>query len=126
MLDGRIDTQGVIKELRARGVLDDITHEESVEAHKEEQAAEVAEKSDNPNAEVDADAEAENGDPKPADKKNPRKLIEDEKRETGNVKWSIYHTYLKASCVALGSIGWRCMLTRPWPDRTGHGLSCFS
>ena len=31
--------------------------------------------------------------------KIPRKLIEDEERESGNVKWAIYNTYLKASCV---------------------------
>ena len=39
MLDGRIDTQGTVKGLRARGILDDITHEESIEAHREEQVA---------------------------------------------------------------------------------------
>lgn len=96
MLDGRIDTQGTVKDLRARGVLDDITHEEKAEAAKEEQAVEAAEKG--ANAEVDADAEPE--DAKPVEKaKKPRKLIEDEKREEGSVKWSIYNTYLKASCV---------------------------
>ena len=91
MLDGRIDTQGTVKDLRARGVLEEITHDEAVEAHKEEQAVAVAEK---PTDEVDA---LENG--KPSDKKKPRKLIEDEKRETGSVKWNIYKTYLKASYV---------------------------
>ena len=90
MLDGRIDTQGTVKELRSRGVLDDITHDETVEAHKEEQAVETAEKAADPIEEV------ENGTPAEQMKK-PRKLIEDEKRETGGVKWNIYKTYLKAS-----------------------------
>lgn len=89
MLDGRVDTQGTLKDLRARGVLDDITHDESVEAHKEEQAVEVAEASTDEEAKVD-DAET----PKA---KAPRKLIEEEHRETGTVKWAIYKTYLKAS-----------------------------
>ncbi|KIP06892.1 hypothetical protein PHLGIDRAFT_128004 [Phlebiopsis gigantea 11061_1 CR5-6] len=89
MLDGRVDTQGTPKDLRTRGVLDDITHDESVEAHKEEQAVEVAEASTDEEAKVD-DAET----PKA---KAPRKLIEEEHRETGTVKWAIYKTYLKAS-----------------------------
>ncbi|OCH88899.1 multidrug resistance-associated ABC transporter [Obba rivulosa] len=108
MLDGRIDTQGPVKELRARGVLDDITHDESVEAHKEEQraaaeaeAAEVKDVEDEVEAEAEAEADAEasaEGDGKPAGKiKKPRKLVEDEKRETGSVKWHIYNTYLRAS-----------------------------
>lgn len=95
MLDGRIDTQGTVKELRSRGVLDDITHDEAVEAHKEEQEAVAIEKKDN--ADIDAEAEA-NSDSKPIEKaKKPRKLIEEEKRETGSVKWHIYNTYLRAS-----------------------------
>ena len=92
MLDGRIDTQGTVKELRSRGVLEDITHDEAAEAHKEQQAVEVepAEKVDT--SVVDAE------DHKPVQQTNkPRKLIEDEKRETGAVKWHIYKTYLKAS-----------------------------
>lgn len=92
MLDGRIDTQGTVKELRARGVLDNITHDESVEAHKEEQAAAIAEGSDTVEAKTDDAEEA-----KPDKVKSPRKLIEEEHRETGNVKWAIYKTYLKAS-----------------------------
>ena len=101
MLDGRIDTQGAVKDLRARGLLDEITHDESVEAHKEEAKAEAEEKAKEPNAEIDADAPEEDADAdaKPDKKKGkkPRKLIEDEKREEGSVKWSIYNTYLKAS-----------------------------
>ncbi|THG99339.1 hypothetical protein EW026_g2986 [Hermanssonia centrifuga] len=93
MLDGRIDTQGTVKDLRARGVLDDIAHDEAVEVHKEEQAIEVTETS--AGAVDEADAE---GDAKPVEKaKKPRKLIEEERRETGSVKWAIYKTYLKAS-----------------------------
>ena len=92
MLDGRIDTQGLVTELRAQGVLDDIAHDEAIEVHKEEQAvaeAEAAEKGDeDPDAETGATT---------TKAKKPRKLIEEEKRETGSVKWHIYNTYLKAS-----------------------------
>ncbi|KAJ6631472.1 multidrug resistance-associated ABC transporter [Mycena sp. CBHHK59/15] len=89
MLDGRIDTQGTVKELRAQGVLDDITHDAAVEVKKEELA-------------VAAEASTTEGD-LPADekdaeeKKKPRKLVKDEHREEGGVKWKIYKSYLKAS-----------------------------
>ena len=42
MLDGRIDTQGTIQDLRANGILDDIAPAEELEAHKEELAVEAA------------------------------------------------------------------------------------
>ncbi|THH23155.1 hypothetical protein EUX98_g8019 [Antrodiella citrinella] len=80
MLDGRIDTQGLVKDLRARGILESIATDEAVEAKKEEEATTAA-------AGVGV----------PAKEKKPRKLIEDEKREEGSVKLRIYKTYLKAS-----------------------------
>ena len=55
MLDGRIDTQGTIKDLRASGVLDDIAQVEEIEAHKEVQAVEAAKEVENPNSEIDGD-----------------------------------------------------------------------
>jgi hypothetical protein len=86
MLDGRIDTHGTVKELRVQGVLDEIAHEAAVEVKKEEVA--VA-------AEVPADGAA---DVKAAEEvKKPRKLVKDEHREEGGVKWSVYKSYLKAS-----------------------------
>ncbi|KAH9943429.1 multidrug resistance-associated ABC transporter [Epithele typhae] len=97
MLDGRIDTQGTIADLRASGVLEDIAQVEEIEAHKEEQAVEAVKEEENANDEIDREA-TEADDAAPAkDKKKPRKLIEEEHRETGSVKWSIYNTYLKAS-----------------------------
>ncbi|KAJ7468712.1 hypothetical protein FB451DRAFT_1560403 [Mycena latifolia] len=84
MLDGRIDTQGTVKELRAQGVLEEITHEAAVEVKKEELAlpVDVADP-DTTGAQVEA--------------KKPRKLVEDEHREIGAVKWGVYQTYLAAS-----------------------------
>ena len=95
MLDGRIDTQGTIQDLRASGVLDDIAQVEEIEAHKDEQAIEAKKEEENPNVEIDAEAtEAVSA---PTKDKKPRKLIEEEHRETGSVKWNIYKTYLEAS-----------------------------
>jgi hypothetical protein len=88
MLDGRIDTQGTVKELRDQGVLKGIEHDAAVETHKEELV--VAETSS-----IGVD--------KPPDtskkSKKPRKLVKDEHREIGAVKWSIYKSYLRASSV---------------------------
>lgn len=86
MLDGRIDSQGTVKDLHAQGVLEDITHYAAAEVHKEE--VKVVE----PTVEEEEEQKVKNA-------KKPRKLIKDEHRETGGVKWSIYKSYLKASCV---------------------------
>ncbi|KAF8220884.1 multidrug resistance-associated ABC transporter [Tricholoma matsutake] len=84
MLDGRIDSQGTVKDLHAQGVLEDITHYAAAEVHKEE--VKVVE----PTVEEEEEQKVKNA-------KKPRKLIKDEHRETGGVKWSIYKSYLKAS-----------------------------
>lgn len=90
MLDGRIDTHGTVKELQAQGVLEGIEHDTAVETHKEELV--VAE-------EVAVGAIDEDSPGKIVETKKPRKLIKDEHREVGGVKWSIYDSYLKASSV---------------------------
>ncbi|KAF8060200.1 multidrug resistance-associated ABC transporter [Lyophyllum atratum] len=86
MLDGRIDTQGTIKDLQAQGVLEDIKQDAAVEVQKEEVTI-----ADAPLEEVDVDVK------KVDEVKKPRKLIKDEHRETGGVKWAIYKSYIKAS-----------------------------
>ena len=91
MLDGRIDTQGTIKDLRAQGVLESITQDETVQT----------EESSVPISKIPIDPKSDEITPLESaeDIKKPRKLIEDEHREVGGVKWSIYKTYLKASYV---------------------------
>ncbi|KAJ6563543.1 hypothetical protein B0H10DRAFT_2169170 [Mycena sp. CBHHK59/15] len=86
MKDGRIDSQGTVDELRSQGVLEDIEHEAAAEVKEEEPivASETA-------------IEAENVDEGAKEAKKPRKLVEDEHRETGSVKWSVYKAYLAAS-----------------------------
>ena len=90
MLDGRIDTQGPIQDLQAQGILQNITLDAAVEVKKEELEEAVV---------AAGDQEVFDGDPKSPleEAKKPRKLIKDEHRETGGVKWSIYKSYLKAS-----------------------------
>ena len=88
MLDGRIDTQGTVKELQAQGVLKGIERDAAVETHKEELVV----------AETAAVGVEECLDT-PVASKGPRKLVKDEHREIGGVKWSIYKGYLKASSV---------------------------
>jgi len=90
MLDGRIDTQGTVKDLRAQGILDNIAQDSAAEVEAEEPV--VASESL-----VDAQADVAEADKSAEPKKKPRKLIKDEHRETGGVKWSIYNSYLKAS-----------------------------
>ena len=94
MLDGRIDTQGTLTELRAQGFLDEIATSEEVKVHEDEQEAAA----ETPNAEEIAAKVVEGARPG-SETKKPRKLVKDEERQEGGVKWSIYNTYLKASCV---------------------------
>ena len=90
MLDGRIDVQGVVKELRSRGLLESIVKDAESEPNKapEEELSTVEEEN-----KAEEGTEPEQG----AKTKKARKLIKDEERETGSVKWIIYKTYLKAS-----------------------------
>jgi len=87
MLDGRIDTQGTIKDLRARGVLEEIKQDAAVDAQKEEITI-IEPEGATPQEEVES---------MDKDKKKPKKLVKDEHREIGGVKWNIYNSYLKAS-----------------------------
>ena len=88
MLDGRIDTQGTVKELQDQGVLKGIEHDAAVDTHKEELiVAETA------SLDVEESSDTSEG------SKKPRKLVKDEHREIGAVKWSIYKSYLRASSV---------------------------
>lgn len=91
MLDGRIDTQGTIKDLRAQGVLDDIEHDSAIAVKEEEVVA----------SEESVDAAEEEASPDGAsksvvDKKKARQLVKDEHRETGEVK--VCHLYPFMSC----------------------------
>ena len=95
MLDGRIDTHGTVKELRAQGVLEEIVYDEQaqpVDGPKVVSAEDLAVAAGEIKGAVAADQGAND---KPA--KKPKKLVQEEARATGNVKWPIYKVYLKAS-----------------------------
>ena len=94
MLDGRIDTQGTVKDLRERGVLEGIKHDTALDVHKEQIAAAEATTVEQ---EMDINTTKVAADDDMAAAKKPRKLVKDEHRETGGVKWSIYKSYLEAS-----------------------------
>lgn len=95
MLDGRIDTHGTIKDLRAQGILDDIAQDAEVEVQKEKDALIAKETVSAEEAAIEGEGEQKDD----TTAKKPRKLVKDEHRETGGVKWSIYNSYLKASWV---------------------------
>ncbi|KAJ7080949.1 multidrug resistance-associated ABC transporter [Mycena belliarum] len=82
MLDGRIDTQGTVEDLRAQGVLEQITHDASADAKTEEPIAAIADDVEALDASMPS---------------KPRKLVKDEHRAVGGVKWAIYNSYLEAS-----------------------------
>ncbi|KAJ7173895.1 hypothetical protein C8R43DRAFT_1094036 [Mycena crocata] len=85
MLDGRIDTQGTVEDLRAQGVLEHIAHDAAAEAKTDEPIAAV----EDPKADLD--------DPQAAKPVMARKLVQDEHLAVGSVKWAIYKRYLEAS-----------------------------
>jgi hypothetical protein len=93
MLDGRIDTQGTLADLRAQGVLDEIAHSEVVFHEEVKGTAVPSPISDQVVVDEVGNSGATTG------TKKPRKLIKDEERQKGSVKWNIYNTYLKASWV---------------------------
>jgi len=101
MENGRIETQGTIKELKARGILDTITSEAEAQIAEEQGAKEErTDEAEKVAEEVVADMQKTQDSPgnsKEPKTKKPRKLIEEEERQTGSVKWNIYKTYLKAS-----------------------------
>lgn len=92
MLDGRIDTQGTVEELRDQGLLDHITHDASLTQKDCEPAQSDSGLLTPENASVLC-----HGEESPGEGKKPRKLVKDEHREAGGVKWEVYKSYLKAS-----------------------------
>jgi hypothetical protein len=93
MLDGRINEQGIVSDLEASGALKMIAQDAKMHVTQEVKEENLQE----PTADVAATAVTLESDTKP--KSAPRKLIQDEERQEGAVKWPIYKKYLEASCV---------------------------
>ena len=95
MLNSQIDTHGTIKDLCSQGALDNIAYDAGVQVKKRRvttkalpaKAEKVVVSGDATGAETQKDAVT----------KKPRKLVKDEHRDTGGVKWRVYKSYLKAS-----------------------------
>lgn len=99
MLDGRIDTHGTVKELKSRGVLEEIAYDEQAQAADEPKvilAEDLVDAAEDPKGKDRGAAAASQGEDKRL-AKAPKKLVEEEARATGSVKWPIYKVYLKAS-----------------------------
>ncbi|KAG8816885.1 hypothetical protein FRC17_000158 [Serendipita sp. 399] len=94
MLDGRIDTQGTITELRTRGLLDAFVQDAQAEQQPEIVTAEelaIVAAEESPSSET-AEPTQQSG-----KAKKPRKLVEAEERAEGAVKWGVYTAYFKAT-----------------------------
>ena len=90
MTDGRIEHQGTVEELRASGILETVSSgsNHTVEFEQEEATKVESTESDG----MEKSSQTLKGPEKPA-----RKLITEERREAGGVKWSVYNSYLVAS-----------------------------
>ncbi|EGO28860.1 hypothetical protein SERLADRAFT_434751 [Serpula lacrymans var. lacrymans S7.9] len=89
MSDGHVDLQGVVKDLRALGILDVTKSDSTVQAQEPLLSKPVREEKVKDTTEGIEDTVLVT--------KKSTKLIQEEHRETGSVKWSIYKTYLHAS-----------------------------
>ncbi|PIL36802.1 ATP-binding cassette transporter [Ganoderma sinense ZZ0214-1] len=89
MLDGCIDTQDTVENLRTRGILGKIAALEEGQARTQMGERNVVRADDSL---VSGEAGGHG-----ATNKKPRVLVEAERRATGRVKWPIYNIYLRAS-----------------------------
>jgi hypothetical protein len=97
MLDGRIDTHGTVKELKARGALEEIAYDEQTRAGGEPKVITAEDLAAAAEGQKDSDGPAADQGLHGKSPKKPKKLVQEEARATGNVKWPIYKVYLKAS-----------------------------
>jgi hypothetical protein len=110
MQDGRIEVQGTVQELREQGILENL----EIELIIDRPGASTLEDDDGFNSEEKLDdvqtSDVKSTPPLGRDRawikaqqegdkhrKKPRKLVEEEARQTGGVQWIIYETYLRAS-----------------------------
>lgn len=89
MIDGCIDAQGTIPELRQRGIIGQIT----AETRKEH----LYEISETHQGSQDGQKDIEKYTPK------AKKFVENEEVAEGGVKRSVYLSYIEASCVSVQS-----------------------
>jgi hypothetical protein len=94
MLDGRVDIQGTVEVLKAKQLVEALVDKAHAETEREgSKDGEITDSDANGYGQPLADP------PTPAADRNkrPRKLVKDEHREVGSVKWATYDSYLRAS-----------------------------
>jgi hypothetical protein len=92
MLDGRVDLQGTVEDLKAKRLVETLVHKAHAETERED-----SEEATNSDAAGHDQHLADPSIPVAASNKRPRKLVKDEHREVGSVKWATYDSYLRAS-----------------------------
>ncbi|KJA19718.1 hypothetical protein HYPSUDRAFT_1094370 [Hypholoma sublateritium FD-334 SS-4] len=88
MLNGRIDKQGPVAELKSAGIIDSIATEEAASAPVDSGDIDAA---------VQGASVIDGTQVDTAKSTMPRKFVKEEHRETGSVKFSVYNKYLQAS-----------------------------
>ncbi|CDZ98657.1 multidrug resistance-associated abc transporter [Phaffia rhodozyma] len=101
IVDGRIEAQGTIDELRAAGHLAAIIATEKTEVLDEAAVVSDAETAEKPTDAAEVD-ETTNKTAEP--KKDARKMVKDEEREVGNVQWKTYKVYFEASSYKIWAV----------------------
>lgn len=97
---GRIDTQGTVQELREREILDAIALDSQIHVGitgtvvNSQQLSDVALKDGAQEGDIISKVATVGVNKRPS-----AKLVQEEHRAEGNIKMSIYVTYLKAACV---------------------------
>jgi hypothetical protein len=99
MLDGRIDVQGTVTDLRQQGLLKELVAKEEEEVNSANANAKLntngEEEEKNAIDRKNMGAGKDRKDRK--DRKEVNKLVEEERIAEGRVKFSVYRSYIKAS-----------------------------
>lgn len=97
ILDGRIECSGTPKQLRQQGLLDSLMATELVEADAQQSNDSDAHEPSGQDSQVTKPKDNHTRDILDKKTRPGRKLVKDEERASGNVKWATYKTYLVAS-----------------------------
>ncbi|TYJ55637.1 hypothetical protein B9479_003669 [Cryptococcus floricola] len=98
ILDGRVDSQGSPKELRESGDLQGLVAISDAELHAEESKGKGKAKAVDEQEIVEGEDAEQKQEVKKEKRKGPgKKLVQDEERAIGNVKWETYKLYIVAA-----------------------------
>lgn len=139
--NGTVEHAGSVEDLRRRGSLAEILKNEQDEQDKEKDDARKAAGAKGSALEKEISRRSEystkidDGELDGKGKSKPKKFIEDEKRETGKIKYSVYNEYIKTSgglwfwvpllILYAGYMGFILLRVRPLPFYFFHHHRCF-